>query len=167
MENREFKAVNLKYEYPGMVGEAVWAIVSDMSQEELQKQYGRELSGFCPYVVLTLEQGEALQEFHRNEQKHRMRQVRSYDSFAYEEGVTELFHGELVLDDLFEKLTQKEERERIRAALEKLTPVQKRRVVQYFFGGLSEREIAALEGVNRRAVADSLAGALKKLKNYL
>lgn len=46
----------------------------------------------------------------------------------------------------------------------KLTQVQKRRFLLYFFQGLSTRQIARLEGVHQRAVWDSLMWAEKKLK---
>ena len=48
----------------------------------------------------------------------------------------------------------------------KLTPVQRRRFLLYFFEGLSTRQIARLEGVHQRAVWDSLKWAEKKLKNF-
>ena len=52
---------------------------------------------------------------------------------AYEDGTTELFHDELVVDTLFETIQEKLDRERIASALKKLTEVQRRRVIMYFF----------------------------------
>ena len=46
----------------------------------------------------------------------------------------------------------------------KLTSIQRRRFLLYFFEGLSTRQIAKLEGVHQRAVWDSLKWAEKKLK---
>ena len=46
----------------------------------------------------------------------------------------------------------------------KLTEMQKRRFILHFFKGRSIRQIAALEGVDYRAIWDSLHWAEKKLK---
>lgn len=48
----------------------------------------------------------------------------------------------------------------------KLTSIQQRRFLLYFFKGLSTRQIAELEGVHQRAVWDSLMWAEKKLKKF-
>lgn len=48
----------------------------------------------------------------------------------------------------------------------KLTLVQRRRFFLHFFKGLSTRQIAKLEGVNQKAVWESLMWAEKKLKKY-
>lgn len=48
----------------------------------------------------------------------------------------------------------------------KLTSIQQRRFLLYFFKGLSTRQIAKLEGVHQRAVWDSLMWAEKKLKKF-
>ncbi len=48
----------------------------------------------------------------------------------------------------------------------KLTPIQRRRFLLYFFEGLSTRQIAKLEGVHQRAIWDSLKWAEKKLKKF-
>ena len=49
----------------------------------------------------------------------------------------------------------------------RLQDVQKERVIKYFFDGKSTREIAQEEGVSHQAVSQSIAVALKKLKNIL
>lgn len=48
-----------------------------------------------------------------------------------------------------------------------LQEVQKERVIKYFFDGKSTHEIALEEGVSHQAVSQSIAVALKKLKNIL
>ncbi len=67
------------------------------------------------------------------------------------------------------ELFQKETKEKILEAAKqllhsgKLTPVQRRRFLLYFFQGMPTRQIARLEGVHQRAVWDSLKWAGKKL----
>lgn len=70
-----------------------------------------------------------------------------------------------------ELIRKEEERKVLEAAKKllhsgKLTPVQRRRFLLYFFQGLSTRQIAKLEGVHQRAVWDSLMWAEKKLKKF-
>ena len=70
------------------------------------------------------------------------------------------------------ELLQKETKEKLLEAAKqllhsgKLTPVQRRRFLLYFFQGMSTRQIARLEGVHQRAVWDSLKWAGKKLKKF-
>ncbi len=67
---------------------------------------------------------------------------------------------------------QQEEQEKVWKAAEQLlksgslTEIQQRRFRQYYFQGLSTRQIARLEGVHQRAVWDSLMWAEKKLKKF-
>lgn len=48
----------------------------------------------------------------------------------------------------------------------KLTEIQKRRFLLYFYKGLSTRQIARQEGVHQRAVWDSLRWSRKKLREF-
>lgn len=81
--NNEYKVINMKYEYPGFVGSSKWAVISDLNMEELLRRFGNELEKYCPFVLMTVAQGEVMQEYERNEHKHGMRRVRSFDAFAY------------------------------------------------------------------------------------
>lgn len=62
---------------------------------------------------------------------------------------------------------QIERNERLYAAIDKLTEVQKRRVSLYYFRGLNQREIAEMEGVGKASIGHSLALALKQLNRIL
>lgn len=62
---------------------------------------------------------------------------------------------------------QIERNERLYAAMDKLTEVQKRRVYLYYFRGLKQREIAKMEGVHHASIAQSLKQALKQLYTIL
>lgn len=71
-----------------------------------------------------------------------------------------------------EELIRKNEKQKALEAAKKLlksrklTPVQRRRFLLYFFCGFSTRQIASQEGVHQRAVWDSLKWAEKKLKKF-
>lgn len=55
-----------------------------------------------------------------------------------------------------------ERNERLYAAMDKLTKIQKCRVYLYYFQGLKQREIAEMEGVHHASIAQSLKQALKQ-----
>lgn len=165
--DKEYRIINMRYEYPGFVGNCEWVIISDLSVKELADRLGEKLEKYRPFVLLTIEQGEVIREYERNENKHHMRVIRSTDTFSYYDGITEMYHEELVVDTMESIVEEKLERERINAALEVLTPIQKERVIKYFFMDMTQREIALAEGVDRRAVADSLTAALRKLRRIL
>lgn len=70
------------------------------------------------------------------------------------------------------ELIHKEEEQKVIEATKKLlhskklTPIQERRFLLYFFKGLSTGEIAKLEGVRQQAVWYSLMWVKKKLKKF-
>lgn len=81
---------------------------------------------------------------------------------------TELASVPAIDAELFHKA---EEESALKAAIrflhsKRLTEIQRRRFFQYYFQGLSTRQIARLEDVHQRAVWDSLMWAEKKLKNF-
>ena len=56
-ENKtEYEVINLGYEYPGMTGGVKWAVVTDLDQATLMEKYGKELSQYAPFVLMTMEQ---------------------------------------------------------------------------------------------------------------
>ena len=62
---------------------------------------------------------------------------------------------------------QIERNEQLYAAMEQLTEIQKRWVYLYYFRGMKQREIAALEGVNYAAIGSSIRQSLKRLHRIL
>ena len=71
-----------------------------------------------------------------------------------------------------ELIRKEEERKALEAAKKllhsgKLTPIQQRRFLLYFFEGLTTRQIAKLEGVRQQTVWNSLMWAQKKIKKIL
>lgn len=57
--------------------------------------------------------------------------------------------------------------EKIHRALEQLPEIQKRRIIMYFFEGMTYEEIATIEECKHPAVVKSVKAALEKLKNIL
>lgn len=62
---------------------------------------------------------------------------------------------------------RKIEYEDLHKAVGRLPEVQRRRLILYYFEGLTYQQIAELESCKRQAVCESVAAALKKLKNFL
>ena len=88
-------------------------------------------------------------------------------SFDYDDELLTAHHPELVVDSFEESFLRNETCQKVRSALATLQDVQKERVIKYFFDGKSTHEIAQEEGVSHQAVSQSIAVALKKLKNIL
>ena len=62
---------------------------------------------------------------------------------------------------------QKLQYEALYDAIRKLPEVQRRRLILYYFQGLTYAQIAEMEGCKYQTVQESIYAALKKLKKYL
>lgn len=163
------KIINLKYEYPGYIGEAKFGVITALSEDELEQRHSDRLGEYRPYIILSPAFGEIRAEFVRNEKKHAMRQRRSENLFGYDEN-TELLNPECQVQDyLTEMITRSDEeheKKQLLMALDTLTDVERSRIVQHFGLGLSEREIADKERKSKNAVHLSLCSGMKKLKEF-
>lgn len=106
-------------------------------------------------------------EFRRNEKKHRMRAIRSVDSYNFEDGNIELHHPELISNDFERQFFKRIEERALHNAIALLKPIQKERLIKYYFEGKSTRQIAKDEGVSHQIVSKSISAALNNLKNFL
>ena len=70
----------------------------------------------------------------------------------------------ITMDDI---VAAKMENESLMAAVDKLPTKQRRRVILYFFHGLTYGVIARIENCTHQAVQQSVCNSLKKLKKYL
>ena len=164
----ECKVINLKYEYEGYTGSEKWAIITELTEEEIWIKYPDVIRKYNPHILLSISQGDVIRKYQRNEAKHRMRMMRCGHAFDINDGEFEEHHPEFaVVEDVVEQLYLQEEKQRIRKAIETLTDIQKRRILAYFFDGKTSREIAAEEGVNYSKVEKSINLALKKIKILL
>lgn len=66
-----------------------------------------------------------------------------------------------------EKAMERADIEMLWAAIDQLSPTQKRRLIARYFWGYGCREIARTEGVEHRAVVKSIALALENLKKVI
>lgn len=171
------KVLYLEREYPNHLGNADWLIISDLSEEQLQKRFSETLSKYIPYILLSNEQGEPILESIRNNHKHEMRSKRTTEPFNYDDELLPLFHSELLsfVDPLEEKekLIERAREEhaldeliiKVQKTLSLMKPIQRDRLIKNVVRGLSSRKIAKEEGVNYSTVDKSIKAAKKNFRN--
>ena len=157
----ECKVINLKNEYSDYLGEINWAIVSDLTEEELNEKYRSAILPYSPYVRLSLEQYEAIKEYNSNEYKHVRRMKCKGDRFCFDEGIY-CFHSELVMDE-----SECIDWSWLYKVIEKLPLVQRRRIVKKFYLQLNNVEIARQERVSSQAVDLSIKMAINRLRKLM
>mgnify|MGYP002649057154 CR=1 FL=1 len=175
-QNEQFyidcEVIETKYEYPQYTGVEKWIIITDLTEEELNSRYAEQIAPLRPFIILARSFGEVRNDFRRNEKKHHMRAVRSCSIYDFSEE-TENYHPEIVTYSLEDEILMNEEEqllaqkmELVQAAISQLKPIQRDRLVKFFFDGKSMREIADEEGVNHSAVSKSINAAIKKVKKF-
>lgn len=176
---KDCKLINLRYEYTNYTGKEKWAVVTELTEKELRKKYPDIIKRYTPFVLLSMAQGEVINEADRNDDKYEKRAKRTLDVYGYEDDISEQFHRELITPfaDPFEQAEEEQleiEKEqlrrleiaKVRKVLEMMKPIQKERLCKVVLLGLSSRKIAQEEGVNYSAVDKSIAAAIKNFKKY-
>ena len=176
---KDCKLINLRYEYTNYTGKEKWAVVTELTKKELRKKYPDIVKRYTPFVLLSMAQGEVINESDRNDDKYEKRAKRTLDVYGYEDNISEQFHRELITPfaDPFEQAEEEQlkiEKEqlrrmeiaKVRKVLEMMKPIQKERLCKVVLLGLSSRKIAQEEGVNYSAVDKSIAAAIKNFKKY-
>lgn len=150
-------------EYPGWTGTEKAAVITELSEEELLKKFPEIMKELSPFMFLTLEQGEIIQESNRNNHKFEMRGIRSESGFGFDEDTSEC-HEEAAdkgfEDDLLNSLLVQE-------GMTVLTEIQRQRINDYFFHNMSSREIADLQGADPSSIRESVAAGIRKMKKHL
>lgn len=164
---QECKVINLKYEYPGYKGDIQWIVITDLSEPELLYKYPDEIKQFVPFVCIPISQGEIFDEFNRNEDKFQKRNKNNGHIFDLVDGEFETHHKELAINDMEDKIVLNFELSKLKAAINRLNPIQKQRLLKYYFTGKTIRQIAKEEGVNISAVNKSILSALENLRKFL
>ena len=162
--NEQFKndcqIVNLKSEYPGYTGKEEFAIITNLSETELNEKYEELLSPLKPFILMPLEFADIRDDFIKNEKKHSTRASRSINVLD----ISENFEvSEAPFSNAEEVITIKDI---VRSAISTLPSIQKRRTMKYFFEGKTISAIAQEEDVNLNVVSKSLKTAIRNLINY-
>jgi integrase len=77
------KLINLRYEYHGYTGTEKWAIVTELAEEELWVKYPDVIRRYTPFILLSMAQGEVIDESYRNNDKYEKRAKRTIDVYGY------------------------------------------------------------------------------------
>lgn len=112
----ECKVINLRFEYIGYNGAEKYAIVTDLTKEELLAKYPDVICRYTPFIHLSITHGEVIREFHRNNDKFQKRDKRNHDLYGYEEGISERSNSKFV--DTYEDLVKLAIREEYEIATE-------------------------------------------------
>lgn len=130
------------------------------------KDFYKDAIGETEYTYVSKEVYEAMTETFRKEaHAQEMRDLRHMTRDGYTEGETE----DLAFDtgeSLEDMIIRRMELETLQKAMQSLTDVQKNRLQMYFFEGMTIREIAEREGINRNAVWKSLQATIARLKEF-
>ena len=174
----ECKIIDLRFEYVGYNGAEKYAIVTDLSKEELLAKYPDVICRYTPFVLLSILHGEVIRDFHRNEDKFQKRDLRNHNLYGgYEDGISERSYREFVTtyeDPIHRAIREAYELEmeqmhqcnilKVRKTLSLMKPIQKERLYKSVVEGMSAREIAREEGVHHSTVLKSLEAAKKNFK---
>lgn len=140
----ECKVIDLRFEYVGYNGAEKYAIVTDLSKEELLAKYPDVICQYTPFVLLSILHGEVIRDFHRNEDKFQKRDLRNHNLFGgYEDGISERSYREFVttyedpvnqaIREAYElEMEQMHQRNilKVRKTLSLMRPIQKKKIIQ-------------------------------------
>ena len=73
---RDCKLMNLKYEYDGYTGTEKWAVITELTEEELWDKYPDIISRYTPFVLLSMAQGKVIIDDNRETHRCEMRDAR-------------------------------------------------------------------------------------------
>lgn len=150
-----YRLIDLRREYPGYTGKELWMIVTDLSEDQLMEiNEIREIMHLS--VIASVEMGEVMRLFERNEKKSRKRKRESEISLDKLEGDINytVADGKVEFDWLYD-------------ALDRLPGKQKSRVIYRYMYGLTAKEIAEEDGCGRCAVTNSIRKGLGRLRAEL
>lgn len=175
----ECKLINLQYEYTGYMGQERWAIITELSEEDLFAKYPDVVNRYIPFVLLSVAQGEVIYESKRNDDKYDKRNKRTVDAYGYEDDISQLFHKELIVPyidpieaeenarlDEERKMQRSIEIAKVRKVLSMLQPIQKQRLLKHIIEGKTVCEIAREEGTYHSSVTKSINAAIKNFKKF-
>ena len=120
--------------------------------------------GTTSVVEVSEEIGNVIIDFNRKEDSADRRHRRHDCSLeAYNVGDDLVASDEDIAADFIEK----QDREQLYAAIQKLKPIQQDLISKLFFEGISQDEYARINGITKGAVSQRKEVAIKKLKLFL
>ena len=152
---KNYDVISLPCEYKGYKGDMRYAIITDLSEDELNALYSDELEKYRPFVIITREMRLAMRIYDRNENKHRMRRARG-ESLLKDELDYSYVYLYLIADDEQSVLESKYDSEKVtelcKEAMLSLNPEEYDCLVRHFIQGTSVRVMAREDGVNKNTI---------------
>lgn len=160
--NPEFKVIDLEKEYAGatpFVGKEHYAVVSDLTEEELTASFSKELEPYEPFVIISREMYSAMLETHRNDNREHWRDMFCHDSFAFD-------MEKLPIDWKTDPALICESIQTVEYILAKMMELpehQGLRLYDKYIIGYSTKEIAIKDGVSKHSVRTGVRRAKHKI----
>lgn len=160
--NKEFMVIDLVKEYAGataFVGTEHYAIVTDLSEEDLFAAFSQELEPYKPFVIITQAMYEAIAENKTNDQLAKLRDRRYHEPLSVESMlhlIDEMSDPISICDSIhiLEYLTEQ---------MLKLPDHQGSRIYKRYVLGYTIKEIANKDGVSIMTVYKSISEARPSL----
>lgn len=135
-------------------GKEKFIIASDSSEEELRDKYPEMMEALSPYFLCSSECGEVYAESKKNIDKFRKRELNTIEFGSIE----------VVEAQIRQEYARLEARIMISEGLMLCTPLQRERIRQHFFEGMTLSQIA--NGKNISVVQQSISAGIKRMKKY-
>ena len=164
---KDCQVIETKTEYPQYTGIEKWIIITELTEEELNLKYSEQIAPLRPFIVLDCSFAAVRDDFRRNENKHKMRAVRSIEPFDYDDELLATHHPEIIRDSLEDEIILLNEYEKLQSAIATLNPVQRRRLIMFFFDNMSYAKIAEKEGIAKSAAYKSIQIAIENVKKLI
>ena len=143
------KVINLAIEYPGYTGKEKYAIITDLSRDELEAQYKDITEKYEPFLILTREMGLVIKQFQSNEKKHEQRSKRNehiFDSTDDRDSLLVVLSVGDAQARIEAEITRQEFIEATRYALNTLTPLQCQYLKAHYLENKSYQRISEETG---------------------
>lgn len=162
VKNDLLVVIDLTKEFTDYNEKEQWAIITDLTDEELQEQFSELLNRFTPFVKMSTEQGEAIYEHNRVEDKCVKRAVNYEQPLPQTE--TDKDYEKISQDSFENNFIISEQIKEILSHLK--SEIQRHRIIQHYLYGYSFVEIAAKEKVTKQAVRQSINEGIEFLKKF-
>ena len=165
---QECKIINLAIEYGRHVGDIRYAVITDLSEDELDLKYSEELSKYRPFIILSRAMGLVIREHQRNDEKYKKRFARNNADYESIIDLVSVDDEPTIKDREAIELSSKELfLEAGRKAMSLLTPLQRQYIIRYYQDGATLEEIASETGTRRDTVWENLEAARRKFRKVL
>ena len=143
-DNNDIKIIDLRKEYSGYNEDIPYAIVTNLSENELAEKLGDDIEQYSPYIILTRAMYKAMRNSFLNDERERLRNIKYHDAFALDAAmclVDEFANPVFICESLY---TLDCIYKRMRELPGDIGP----RVFKKYVFGFTAREIAVQEGTS-------------------